>query len=68
MNIHRFINLSLIVIGGLIAFYAEPENNEDIYILIAGICALMIGLYRLSRGISSTLNNDNDCDNQDSIQ
>ncbi|MCB0463027.1 MAG: hypothetical protein R2816_10990 [Flavobacteriaceae bacterium] len=58
MNISRFINIILILTGGLIALYAQAEENQNVYILIGGIVMLMTGLYRLSRGISSKREDD----------
>ena len=58
MNISRFVNIILILTGGLIALYAQAENNQNVYILIGGIVTLMTGLYRLSRGISSKKDDD----------
>jgi hypothetical protein len=49
----RIINIILILTGGLIALYAQAEENQNVYILIGGIVLLMTGLYRLSRGISN---------------
>ena len=49
----RTLNLILIVIGGVAAIYAEPGEGQNTYILLAGVMLLMIGLYRLSKGISS---------------
>jgi len=54
----RIINIILILTGGLIALYAQAEDNENVYILIGGIVMLMTGLYRLSRGISSKKEED----------
>ena len=54
----RTINLILIVIGGIIAIYAEPGEGQNTYILLAGVMLLMIGLYRLSKGISSKKYNE----------
>ena len=48
----RIVNIILILVGGLIAIYAQAEENQNVYILIGGIILLMTGLYRLSRGIS----------------
>ena len=66
MDIGRFINVILILTGGLIALYAQAEENQNVYILIGGIVMLMTGLYRLSRGISSKrIEDDNESiDNQ----
>ena len=54
----RIINIILILTGGLIALYAQAEDNQNVYILIGGIVMLMTGLYRLSRGISSKKEED----------
>ena len=54
----RTINFILIVIGGVIAIYAEPGDGQNTYILLAGVMLLMIGLYRLSKGISSKKYNE----------
>ncbi|PTL98666.1 MAG: hypothetical protein DA407_17580 [Bacteroidetes bacterium] len=62
----RITNVILIVTGGLIALYAQAEENQNVYILIGGIVLLMTGLYRLSRGISSKRNDeDHPVDNQE---
>jgi len=55
---NRIVNLILILTGGLIALYAQAEENQNVYILIGGIVMLMTGLYRLSRGISSKKEDD----------
>jgi hypothetical protein len=62
----RIVNIVLILTGGLIALYAQAEENQNVYILIGGIVMLMTGLYRLSRGISSKrMEDDNESvDNQ----
>lgn len=66
MNINRSVNIILILTGGLIALYAQAEDNQNVYILIGGIVMLMTGLYRLSRGISDKRNSeDNSIDNQE---
>lgn len=43
----------MILAGGLVAIYAEADEQENTYILIGGMFLLMIGLYRLSRRIPS---------------
>ena len=66
MNINRFVNVILILTGGLIALYAQAEENQNVYVLIGGIVMLMTGLYRLSRGISDKRNKeDHPVDNQE---
>lgn len=49
----RKLNLLMILVGGAVALYAESGEEQNTYILIGGIFLLMIGLYRLSRGIPS---------------
>jgi len=63
----RIVNIVLILTGGLIALYAQAEENQNVYILIGGIVMLMTGLYRLSRGISSRQIEDDNAsvDNQE---
>jgi uncharacterized membrane protein YqgA involved in biofilm formation len=53
MNISKIVNLLAIIIGGGIALYAQAEEKQDIYMLIAGIVLLMFGIYRTSRNIPS---------------
>ena len=57
---HRFTNIVFILTGGLITIYAQAEENQNVYILIGGIFLLMIGLYRLSKGIPSKSEEDKD--------
>lgn len=65
----RITNIILIVTGGLIALYAQAEDNQNVYILVGGIFLLMTGLYRLSRGISSKNSLENDSEiNEDKSQ
>jgi len=47
----RTLNFILILIGGIIAIYAEAGETQSTYILLGGVMLLMIGLYRLSKGI-----------------
>jgi hypothetical protein len=51
LNSRKF-NFILIFVGGIIALYANAEDEQELYILLIGIMILMFGLYRLSRGIS----------------
>ncbi len=53
MNFNKYINLFCILFGALIAFYANAEKDQNVYLLILGISLLVIGLYRLSSTISS---------------
>lgn len=61
----RIFNFALILIGGMIALYANAEDEQELYILLIGIMILMFGLYRLSRGISDRKLNSEDTINQD---
>lgn len=49
----RTLNFLMILVGGIIALYAETGDDQNVYILIGGIFLLMVGLYRLSKGIPS---------------
>ncbi len=49
----RTLNFIFILAGGIIAIYAKAGDSQDTYILLGGIMLLMIGLYRLSKGIPS---------------
>ena len=53
MNISRVINFICIITGGLVAFYAQAETEQNVYLLIGGIVLLMFGIYRTSRNIPS---------------
>ncbi len=53
MNISRAVNFICIVIGGIIAIYANANEQQNIYLLIGGIVLLMFGIYRTSRNIPS---------------
>lgn len=59
MNLSRIISFILIVIGGIIALYAQSGTDQNQYILVAGIFVLMMGVYRLSRNIPSKYDREN---------
>jgi sulfite exporter TauE/SafE len=61
----RTFNFVLILVGGLIALYADAEEQQEVYILLIGIMILMFGLYRLSRGISNKAEDNNESSNND---
>ncbi len=61
----RTYNFILILVGGLIALYADAEKQQEVYILLIGIMILMFGLYRLSRGISDKNKNTKEHTNPD---
>ncbi len=53
MNISRLISFICIVTGGIIAIYAQAEEQQNTYLLMVGIVLLMFGVYRISRNIPS---------------
>ena len=57
MNLSRIINIVCIVIGGVIAIYAQAEEEQNIYLLVGGIILLMFGIYRISRNVPSKFDN-----------
>ncbi len=54
----KYFNYILIILGAVVAMYAKAEEQQNQYILIAGIVVLMIGVYRIAKTIPSK--NDND--------
>lgn len=64
LNSRKF-NFILILFGGIIALYANVEEDQELYILLIGIMILMFGLYRLSRGISDRKLNSDETSNID---
>jgi len=57
MNLSRIINIICIVIGGVIAIYAQAEQEQNVYLLVGGIVLLMFGIYRTSRNVPSKFDN-----------
>ncbi|SHH49182.1 hypothetical protein [Winogradskyella jejuensis] len=53
MNLSKLINIICIILGGVIAIYAQAEAQQNTYILIGGIVLLMFGIYRISRNVPS---------------
>ncbi|WP_047545886.1 hypothetical protein [Psychroserpens sp. Hel_I_66] len=60
---NKKISYFLILIGGLIAIYAQAKADQNQLILIGGIVILMLGIYNISRNIPSKKNTDNDDQN-----
>ena len=56
---NKKFNYVLIILGGLVAFYAQAEQQQNEYLLIAGIVLLMLGIYRLARTIPSKRDDEN---------
>ena len=53
MNYSKYINYLLIIIGCVVAIYAQAGEAQDVVILVLGIIILMFGLYRISSTLSS---------------
>lgn len=56
----RRISYILIIIGAIVAIYAQAREDQNQLILIAGIVILMLGIYRISRNLPSKNNDDED--------
>lgn len=65
MKLSQLVDYSLLFIGACVAIYAQAGENQSQFLLIGGIVALMLGVYRISRNIPSKRNQDNN--NQDEI-
>lgn len=64
----RIVSYILIVLGGIIAIYAQARESQNQLILIAGIVILMIGIYSISRNIPSKNQDDDDDYNQPNLK
>jgi len=53
MNYSKYINYLLLLIGSMVAIYAQAGKKQDVVILILGIVILMFGLFRISSSIPS---------------
>ena len=62
MNFSRLINMLLIILGAIVAVYAKAGAEQNVYILIAGIVLLMLGVYRISRNIPSKNDQETNAD------
>ena len=60
MDISRLINFICVAAGGVVAIYAQAEEQQNTYLLMGGIVLLMFGIYRTSRNISSKTDNHDD--------
>lgn len=47
----KTINYILIVVGAIIAIYAQAGEQQDTIVLVGGIMVLMVGIYRISKTI-----------------
>jgi uncharacterized membrane protein YccC len=53
MTVSRLINFICIIAGGLVALYAQAQEQQNMYLLMGGLVLLMFGIYRTSRNIPS---------------
>lgn len=51
-SVNKYLNYAFIIIGAIVALYAQAGEDQDILILVTGIVLLMIGIYRISKNIS----------------
>ncbi|WP_406683972.1 hypothetical protein N1F78_14960 [Seonamhaeicola sp. MEBiC1930] len=61
----KYLNYILIVIGAIIALYANSKQEQNQFILIIGIVFLMIGIYRISRTIPSKREREDELNNEE---
>lgn len=59
----KYINYILIILGVSIVLYAKTVTEQNLFILIAGIVMLMIGIYRISKTIPSKFNDEENKEN-----
>ncbi|MGY0392266.1 hypothetical protein ACW5R3_06910 [Bizionia sp. KMM 8389] len=60
MKNQQRISYILILVGSILAIYAQAEEEQPVAILILGIVILMYGVYRLSSKIPSKFDKDED--------
>lgn len=53
MKLNKTFSYLLIIVGAAVAIYANAQEHQNQYVLIGGIVVLMVGVYRISRGIPS---------------
>jgi len=67
MKASKYLNYLLILIGCIVAIYAQAGEEQDVIILILGIVILMFGLFRISSTIPSKNNHEDEELNNDSL-
>lgn len=50
-SISKVLNYIFIIVGAIIAIYAQAEEQQNTIVLVSGIVVLMIGIYRISKTI-----------------
>lgn len=63
----KYLNYILILLGAVIAIYSKAGEEQNQFILIGGISVLMLGIYRISRNISSKNDTDSMNDSQNKL-
>ena len=59
----KYLSYILIIIGAIVALYANSNVEQNQYILIGGIILLMVGIYRVSKTIPSKHDKEDEQDN-----
>lgn len=49
----KYLNYILILLGAIVALYANGSEEQNVYVLIVGIIMLMAGVARVARTIPS---------------
>ncbi len=68
MKLKRTINFLLITVGVILGFYATSASKQNTYILVVAIVMLMVGLYRLSKGVPSKNTDESNCNTQQNLK
>lgn len=55
---HKYLSYLFILLGGIVAIYAQAQEEQNSILLIIGIVVLMLGVYTISRKIPSKKDQD----------
>ncbi|WP_299549617.1 hypothetical protein [Seonamhaeicola sp.] len=61
----KYLNYILVIIGAIVALYANSSKEQNQFILIGGIVLLMAGIYRISKTIPSKRHNNDELNKED---
>lgn len=50
-SLGKFLNYIFIIVGAIVAIYAQAGETQNTLVLVIGIVVLMIGIYRISKTI-----------------
>jgi len=50
-SLSKIFNYLFIIVGALVAIYAQAGEQQNTIVLVLGIVLLMIGIYRISKRI-----------------